>query len=235
MKDFFKLLLLFGFYLPFVFTVLTINGTFWQQKHLEPKNSKRNPITQRFPISQSSKNKSVRARKLANSRAFFFLEGPNHNRPSTITRPNISSYKYQTPLLKCSLPFWSSLFWHNTKNKLLLLLYSLRDQTLLFYSILSILKAKSDSGSFLFCGCLIWFWWIWGKEKNEMFGRAPKKSDNTRYYEVLGVSNNATQDDLKKAYRKAAIKNHPDKGGDPEKVFYFNNCSCYLFILYYYC
>lgn len=34
------------------------------------------------------------------------------------------------------------------------------------------------------------------------------------YYKTLGLNSNATDDDVKQAYRKLAMKHHPDRGGD---------------------
>jgi len=37
------------------------------------------------------------------------------------------------------------------------------------------------------------------------------------YYEILGVDENATQEDIKKAFRELAKTHHPDKGGDEQR------------------
>lgn len=39
----------------------------------------------------------------------------------------------------------------------------------------------------------------------------------TDYYATLGVAKTATQDEIKKAFRKLASQHHPDKGGDTAK------------------
>ena len=38
-----------------------------------------------------------------------------------------------------------------------------------------------------------------------------------KHYRELGVAPDASEDAIKKAYRKLALQHHPDKGGDPEK------------------
>lgn len=68
------------------------------------------------------------------------------------------------------------------------------------------------------------------------------------YYNVLKVNRNATEDDLKKAYRRLAMKWHPDKNPNNKKEAEakfkqiseaYEACSlslcyfCYMFILLY--
>lgn len=48
-------------------------------------------------------------------------------------------------------------------------------------------------------------------------GRSRKAVDTTGLYDVLKVPKSASADEIKKSYRKMAIKLHPDKGGDPEE------------------
>ena len=40
---------------------------------------------------------------------------------------------------------------------------------------------------------------------------------NQNYYDILGVKRDASDDDIKRAFRKLAAKYHPDAGGDEQK------------------
>ena len=54
-------------------------------------------------------------------------------------------------------------------------------------------------------------------------GGPRKPVDNSKYYKLLGIEKDADAAAIKKAFRKLALKVHPDKGGDPEKVIYSYN------------
>lgn len=60
----------------------------------------------------------------------------------------------------------------------------------------------------------------WGKGKRRSMSHVPFLHFTMKdYYKILGVEKSATDDDIKKAYRKLAHQYHPDKSGGDEKRF----------------
>ena len=54
------------------------------------------------------------------------------------------------------------------------------------------------------------------------------RARDTEYYDALNLSPDASAAEIKKAYRKAALQEHPDKGGDPEKFKQLNEAYAVL-------
>jgi len=42
------------------------------------------------------------------------------------------------------------------------------------------------------------------------------KPAEKRYYDLLQIMKDATEKEIKKAYKKAALEHHPDKGGSDD-------------------
>jgi molecular chaperone DnaJ len=53
----------------------------------------------------------------------------------------------------------------------------------------------------------------------------PRSSTKRDYYEVLGVTRTASDDDIKKAYRRLALQYHPDRNNAPEATERFKEAN----------
>lgn len=64
---------------------------------------------------------------------------------------------------------------------------------------------------------------MWGRVPQSNSGADTNSSsvnevDESDYYAILGVDRNASQEEIKRSYKRLALKHHPDRGGNGETV-----------------
>lgn len=73
------------------------------------------------------------------------------------------------------------------------------------------MEGRAFSFLFLLSVCLLAFW--------------PTEAAEDDYYQLLGVTKDASEQEIKKAFRKQAMKYHPDKNPDPESRKHFEKIA----------
>ena len=60
------------------------------------------------------------------------------------------------------------------------------------------------------------------------FSSSAKSASTTRLYDLLSIPKSSTDEEIKKAYKKAALEHHPDRGGDSDKFKEISNAYSIL-------